>query len=246
MSTRDDNDLGALDRLEDLLEAYADARLAPRGGVLARIRAHVLTEAAATAATAAIAGRPQLVAAPEKPAGWWASSPFVRRAFALGFAAMLTLGTSAAVLAAPPGSPFYNARVYLETLALPTQADARLEAHERHLGERLGEAQDAVARGDMVGLAAALAAYQAEVVAATADVGDEATLLAHLEAILANHTDVLTALAARLPEQSSIEHAIDASSKAIDKLKARGDHGAHPTRAPQGGGDEQGGNQGQP
>jgi len=238
VSGYDDNDRGALDRLEDLLDAYADARLMPRGPVLSRIRANVLAQAAV--ASAAAVRRPQL-GQPPRPSRWAVSSPFTRRAFAFGFAAMLTIGTSAAVLAAPPGSPFYNARVYIETLALPSQVDARLEGHERLLQERIAEVEAAAASDDAVGLAAALAAYQAEVDDATADVGDDAARLAHLEDMLAKHTAVLTALAVTLPEQSPIEHAIDTSSKAIAKLKAKGSH-AHPTHVP---GGPQGQQQGQ-
>ena len=170
----------------------------------------------------------------------------VRRAAAFGFAAVLVGGTTAAVIAAPPGSLFYNARVSIEGMALPVEADARLAGHERLLEERLAEAEAAASRGDVVGLAAALAAFQQEVDAATADVGDDATRLAHLEEMLAKHTAALTALAARLPEESSIEHAIDASSKAIGKLKARGEP-AHPTHAPagpRGGGGDGGDGQG--
>jgi hypothetical protein len=232
VSAYDDNDLTALNRLEDLLDAYCDTRLMPRGPVLSRIRTTVLAEAAAAAATS----RLQALASPgPKPARWTLPSPFARRVAALGFAAVLTLGTSAAVLAAPPGSPFYNTRVYLETALLPTQQDARFEGHEKLLEERLAEANAAAASGDMDALAAALAAYQAEVNAATAEAGNDPDHLAHLEAMLATHTDALTALAATLPDESSIDHAIDTSSKAIDKLKARGEH-AHPTKAPQGGG----------
>ncbi len=236
MSAYDDNDLTALNRLEDLLDVYCDTRLMPRGPVLSRIRATILAEAAAAAATAAAAARLQALAgsAPKAPR-WTISSPFARRALAFGFAASLTLGTSLAVLAAPPGSPFYNARVSLETLALPSQVDDRVAAHERLLVERLGEAQAAAARSDPVALAAALAAYRAEVEAATADVGDDAARLAHLEEELAKHTLVLTALEAQLPDNAAIGKAIDASSKAINKLQARGEN-AHPTHPPQGGG----------
>jgi hypothetical protein len=238
VSGYEDNDRGALDRLEDLLDAYADARLMPRGPVLSRIRANVLAQAAV--ASAAAMKRPQL-AEPRRPSRWAVASPFTRRALAFGFAAMLTIGTSAAVFAAPPGSPFYNARVYIETLTLPSQVEARLEGHERLLQERITEAEAAADRGDSVGLAAALAAYQAEVDDATADVGDDAARLAHLEDMLAKHTAVLTALAATLPEESSIDHAIDTSSKAIANLKAKGSH-PHPTHAP---GGPQGQHQGQ-
>jgi hypothetical protein len=228
----------ANDRLEDLLDAYCETRLAPRGAVLARIRANVLAEAASTAATIAVANRPRLVESRATPARWSLAPRFSRAVFGLGFAATLMLGTSAAVMAAPPGSPFYNARVFLETVALPTQVDARLARHEELIQERLDEAEAAAARGDTVALAAALAAYQSEVDAATGDIGSDQTLLAHLEEELARHTAALTALAARLPEQSSIEHAIDTSSKAITKLQSQ-EHPAqppHPSHAPQGGG----------
>ena len=238
MSGYDDNNRGALDRLEDLLDAYADARLMPRGPVLSRIRANVLAEAAAV--SAATVRRPQLAEPPRAPR-WLVPSPFTRRAFAFGFAAMLTIGTSAAVFAAPPGSPFYNARVYIETLTLPTQVDARLEGHERLLQERISEAEAAAARNDAPGLAAALAAYQDEVDAASADVGDDAARLAHLEDMLAKHTTTLTALATTLPDEPSIEHAIATSSKAIAKLKAKGSP-PHPTHVP---GEPQGQQQGQ-
>jgi hypothetical protein len=241
VSAYDDNDPGAIDRLEDLLETYCESRLAPRGAILARIRANVMAEAAALDATNAAANRLRLVEPPRAPARWAFPPRFARTAFALGFAAALTLGTTAAVLAAPPGSPFYNARVYLETAFLPAEQDARLAGHEALLAERIAEAEAAAARGDAVGLAAALVAYQSEVDAATADAGDDAALLAHLEEMLAKHTATLTALAASLPEQSSIEKAIDASSKAITRLQEKA-HPARPSHPPTGPGDGPGGN----
>lgn len=204
----------------DLLEAYADARLSPRGAVLARMRRHVMAEAAARAA----AGETQLQAAIDAAASKrsWSSVHLPRRVAAVGMAAALTFATSAAVLAAPPGSPFYDARVALEQVFLPAQTDDRAAAHERYLLERLAEAQAAADRGDVVALEAALAAYRAEVDAAVADVGSDPELLAHLEAELAKHTAVLESLAARLPEQAAIEHAIDASQKAAKKLHDTG------------------------
>jgi uncharacterized membrane protein YgcG len=238
-----DNDLSALDRLEDLLDAYCEARLAPGGAVLARMRANVLAEAAASMAAAAAANRLRLVE-PVSPSLRWSFPPRLARAlFGVGFAAALTLGTAVAVTAAPPGSPFYNARVYLEALVLPTQLDARLAAHEDRLAERLQEAETAAGHGDMAGLTAALEAYQDEVDAATTDVGSDRDRLAHLEDELAKHTAVLTALAARLPEESSIDHAIDASSNAITKLQQR-QPPVHPMHEPQGGGNADGGNGG--
>ena len=160
MSDYFDRDLAALDEIEDLLEAYADARLSPPGPVLARMRAQVLREASLRNAIAATAQR--LAESEVAGRSSW-GLPRLRvpqRAFALGLAATLTLGTSAAVLAARPGSPFYNARVAIESAFLPNQLDARLASHEMHLSERLAEAEAAAARGDLPALAAALAAYQ--------------------------------------------------------------------------------------
>lgn len=230
----DDNDLGSLDRLEDMLNAYCEARLMPQGAVLSRVRANILARHAAAAAMAAAERRLTAEASAPKRRLVTVQSALARRAFTLGFAASLTLGTTAAVMAAPPGSPFYNARVYLEALVLPSQPDDRLAAHERLLEDRIHEAEIAAARNDTMALAAALVAYRSEVDAATADVGDDPTRLARLEEVLAKHTAVLTALAGRLPEQASIEHAIQASSNAITKLKAR-EHPAHPAHPPQGG-----------
>ena len=91
------------------------------------------------------------------------------------------------------------------------------------------KAEAAANRNDPVALAAALAAYQAEVDASSADAGNELSRLAHLQEVLAKHSAALTVLAERLPEQTSIEHAIEASSKAITKLNAR-EHPAIPAR----------------
>jgi hypothetical protein len=240
VSRFDDNDPGALDRLEDLLDAYADARLAPKSAVLARIRANVLAQAASLSVTAAAENRLRLVENRPRPPRTALGSRFARTAFALGFAAMLTLGTSLAVMAAPPGSPFYNARVFIETVTLPSQAEARFEGHEKLLEERLADVEAAAGDGSASALAAALVAYQAEVDAATADAGSDTTWLARLQDMLAKHTATLTELAATLPDESSIEHAIESSSKAITKIEAR-THPTRPTHQPAGGGDPQGG-----
>jgi hypothetical protein len=218
------------DHVEDLLEAYAEARLMPTGPVLARIRATVLAEAAAAAAE-----RRRLDVLVSMPRFGAPQRQLPRRAFALGFAAVLTLGTTAAVMAAPPGSPFYNARVYIETIALPSQPDNRLAARERHLETRIQEAEAAATRGDGVALAAALAAYQAEMDAAVAELGADLALLAHLEAMLNKHVAVLEALEARLPEQASLDKALDASQKAVEKIKEKGGNGGGRPSDPPGG-----------
>jgi uncharacterized protein YciI len=225
MSEYSNAELRQLDHVEDLLEAYADARLTPSGPVLARIRANAMAQAAASAAMTAAehrAGEPAAL-----PTARWRLPQLQvpRRAFALGLAATMTLGTSAAVLAAPPGSPFYNARVAIEAALIPTQVDARLAAHEEHLAQLVAAAEAAAASGDPVALEAALAAYSAEVDAAVNDVGDDAGRLARLEEVLAKHVAVLTALQVDVPEEASIDRAIESSQKAVEKIKAKGKNG---------------------
>lgn len=234
-----DRDLAALDEIEDLLSAYAEARLSASGPVLARMRAQVLREAALRNAMTATERR--LAESDARHTSRWSLPHFrvPQRAVALGLAATLMLGTSAAVLAAPPGSPFYNARVAIETAFLPTQVDDRLASHERLLEERLTEAEVAAASGDVVALEAALAAYRAEVDASVADVGDDPDRLAHLEAAIAKHVAKLEALAARLTNETAsenaVEHAIDASQKAARKLRDKSEHaGGKASSAPGG------------
>lgn len=209
----------AIDQVVDLLEAYADARLSPRGAVLSRMRRHVMADLDARTALLEAERAARLAAA--RPKATWGSLAVPRRVAAVGVAAAMAFATSAAVLAAPPGSPFYNARVALEQAFLPVQTDDRVAAHERLLLERLAEAQLAADQGDVVALDAALTAYRAEVDAAVADVGSDLDRLARLEAQLAKHTAVLESLAARLPEQAAIEHAIEVSQKAAKKLQEK-------------------------
>jgi hypothetical protein len=219
----------ALDAIDDLLEAYADARLSPSAPVLARMRRHVLAEAALQAV-------PVLAPDPGGAAGSrWSPAAFrlPRRAFALAGAAALTLVTGAAVLAAPPGSPFFDARVSLEQAFLPSQADARLASHEEHLAQRLAEAQAAAAGDNPAALAAALAAYEVEVNAALADVGEDEARLAHLQEMLGRHLTALTALEVAVPEEAAVVNALDNSQKAVEKIKAKGSHpGGKPPSAP--------------
>jgi hypothetical protein len=228
-------ELIALDEVEDILDAYAEARLSPSGPLLSRMRAAVLAEASATGVaqatgTAAAAARPaprrwHRFAHPRLDGARW---EVPRLAATLGFAVALGLGTSTAVTAAPPGSPFYNARVALESLLLPTQIDERLAAHEQHLDARLAEAEAAAARGDLVGLDAALAAYRMEVDVAIAEAGQDFDRLSKLQAVLEKHVATLSALAERLPtaaaRDNAIEHALQVSQKAVTKVQDQKDH----------------------
>jgi hypothetical protein len=74
-----------------------------------------------------------------------------------------------------------------------------------------------------VALEAALIAYQSEVDAAVGTSDQDLARLEHLQAVLERHVAKLQELAARLPTEvardNALRHAIDASQKAVDKLK---------------------------
>jgi hypothetical protein len=233
MSAYQHPDLVALDEIEDLLEAYAEARLSPSGPLLNRMRRAVMTRAVANEATNALQRRTPADAGPRGPLFAFPRIRIPAAAFALGFAVVLGGGTGAAVLGAPAGSPLFNARVALEQIFLPVEIDARLAAHEQHLAARLAEAESAAARGDSAALAATLAAFDNEVAVAVAEIGNDADRLAHLEAMLAKHVAILTALQAKVPEQAAIENALANSQKAIVKVKEKKDKAKpQPNRGP--------------
>jgi hypothetical protein len=219
-----------VDQVEDVLDAYAEARLSPRKPVLARMRAAVVAEAAMAAARAAHERQAAVaLAAVETTArrGRFAFprltlASFSRPAFALGVAGLLALGTGTVVSAAAPGSPLYSARVGLETLFLPVEIDARFASHQQHLDERLAEAEAAAAAGDPVALQAALAAYQDEIDQTLADIGNDYSRLERFQAVLELHVAKLTALSLSLPtdvaRDLAEEHAVEASERAVTKV----------------------------
>jgi len=197
------------DELAQRLEAYASARLSPSRAASARIRVAVVEEARMRALETSIGSAPHR----------HRSGP--RRLTALLLAAGLTLGTAVAVAAGSgPGGPLYEARIWLESAVLPSDADARALERVRHIEERLLDAERAAAAGDPGALAAAIQAYRDAVTEAMAEVGTDADRLARLEEALGHHVAVLEALSGRLPDAADdgIDRAIEASQKAVDKL----------------------------
>ncbi|HJP89867.1 MAG TPA: DUF5667 domain-containing protein [Candidatus Limnocylindrales bacterium] len=251
----------SIDQVVDLLEAYADARLQPRGAVLARMRRHVIAELDARTALLEAERATRLAAAQPK---WWQTIHLrVPRGIAVaGMTAAFTFGTAAAVLAAPAGSPLYGARVALEQVFLPPSPADRIAAHERLLKERLAEAQAAADAGNMGALQASLTAYQAEVDAAVAEVGYDPALLEFLHTSLVQQTALLETMAISNPAQAAaIQGAIHANENAtqhLDEVGGDKDHdgkpdgpppwagvpGAHATPPPANGGDNNGGENG--
>lgn len=225
------------------LEAYAETRLSPEPASASRIRARVLAVAHRRAdleraeTGLAVLPRPadDVVERPMatiRSAGAHRRTPW-RRAASVLLAASLGLGLVAgAALAARPGGPLYEARLWAETLTLPTDPGARAVAELERLTHRIQEAMTASQAGDPDGAAAALAAYEAitEQASTGAIIADDAVASAALQAGVARNIDVLRGLADRLPERASaaisaaIERAIARSDQAIEEIGGgRGD-----------------------
>jgi len=83
-----------------------------------------------------------------------------RRVAALLLAAALGLGTAVvAVAGSGPGGPFYTARIWLNTVALPSESDLRALERIRQIEGLLVDAERAAVSGDHDAIAAAAQAY---------------------------------------------------------------------------------------
>lgn len=226
------------------LEAYAGMRLSPDLATASRLRARVMAVAHRQAALArndaALTLLPQpeptIEAAPFSPraqqraraSGRRRVRPWARVATVV-LAASLTVSVAVGgAFAARPGAPLYDARMWAETITLPTDPSARAVAELARLKERLREIAEASRAGDAAGATAALAAYELIV-----DQASASAILAHDEVAAAilvtgvgRNVDVLQALMARVPEQASvaIAQAVDAaiarSTDAVDRIHA--------------------------
>jgi hypothetical protein len=221
MNDREPND----DELAQRLEAYAVARLSPDRSAMARMRVRVMAMAREGApAREAGVGRADTVSSVAVPAAALFEgrrrSPW-RRSAALLLAAGLTLALGVgSVAATQPGGPLYGARIWAETLTLPSTAAERAQAEVRRLDERLSEAAAATVAGNTDGANAALDAYEAIVNEATSDAGNDVSAAATLETGVRSNIDVLTVLAGRAPEHArdAIQQVIDRSDTALDAM----------------------------
>jgi hypothetical protein len=216
--------------LERRLEAYASARLSPHPGHMARVRAAVTAEARRALAeplpsslVAMPANRPRFFS------GWRRTS----LALAAASLAGLLLGGSA-FAASRAGAPLYGARVWLETVTLPADLDARAAAQLSRLQSRLGDVADAATRGDGSAVSAALAEYRASVEDALATAGENHDLLARLEIELMRHQVVLATLFGLVPSsaQDAIQQVLDRDQHALDVIRQRGQPGSNGTGPP--------------
>ena len=200
--------------------------------VAAHHRAGILAAEVAAAAGAtetirqAPAGRPARIAL-----GSW------RRAFGAALAGTMTLAILAGTaFAARPGGLFYPARIWTETVNMPSSGMDRAEAEIGRLDARIREAQEAALAGDVPAVQAAIVAYSAIVAEAMTGIDGDADAAATIELAIERHMVVLTALLDRVPvaARAGIENALAASTTALDSI--------HAGMPPSGGGNGTGGN----
>ena len=203
----DDGELGAR------LEAYAESHLEPDPAEAARARAVVMVEANRVLGAGRIA---------REAAGPSLLGRFFHRPALAATAAVLGLAVLAggAVAASGPGGPLYSARLWVETLTLPSDTTARAAAELDRLQARLDEATAAAANGNGDAVTAALDAYRQTLAEASALAAGDPTREAHLSAELGKHQAVLEALGAQVPgpARASIERAVQRTQDQINAI----------------------------
>jgi Domain of unknown function (DUF5667) len=222
--------------LAQRLEAYAEARLSPSLSATSRMRTQVMAAAHRQAALAqADANRTLLAAADIAARPTAMRRPAWRRPVSALLAACLILALAvSSVAAARPGGPLYGARIWVETLTLPTSAAERASAEVRRLNERLAEVDAAMRAGDTNAADAALSAYNAIVSEATAGTNGNAAANATLDTAVRHNIEVLTLLAGSVPDpaRDAIEHAIQQSSSAVNGPHGNPGVGGQPSTNP--------------
>jgi hypothetical protein len=228
------------------LDDFARARLTPSDGAKARSRARVMREvrlAIADQAAAAVA------AAELDRRRATARRTAMRRGGGLLLAATLSLGVVGGALAGSgAGGPLYGTRIWLETLALPSDPAGRAAAELTRLESRLAELEAAVRSGDRGAVAAALAAYEQimDEAMAGADASGNEAAIERLLAALNRHVENLQRVAGQVPPQAAevinrnIERAILHNGAAIERIESKS---GKPRNGGRGGG---GGNAGNP
>ncbi len=233
--------------VERRLHDFARGRLTPSAASKARSRARVMREARlAFADQASGAAAAPTVSAELTVARARSRRAAMRRATALLAAAVLSLiAVGGALAASGAGGPLYPARVWIETVTLPSDPAARAAAELTRLESRMSELEAAVRSGDRVAAAAALAAYEQIADEALAGAGTDQAAIDKLLAALDRHVAVLELVASQVPAQaaesinSNIEKAINHNDAAIQRIDAgpngngpAGGSGAQPGAGP--------------
>jgi hypothetical protein len=213
------NEVGPDDSLAVLLERYAATRLAPDEEQVTYLRA-VSMRAYVDRGLRDI-----------RPARSRAVSWVWPRRLAAGFAIVfaLTGGASLAAAESGPGQPFYHLRLTVDSLTLPAQGSARVQALLERLDARLAEVRQAGARYDHAAVADAMGAYEANLTDLTDTIeasGTDAFVLDELN----RHVAILEGLLGQLPPQAQVglQHALDHAQQARDAINQR--HGPPASR----------------
>ena len=226
------------------LEAFAESRLSPDLTTSSRLRARVLAVAhrhadlaradagltvlsgpAATTGTPLLAARAQELLSAAGHRRRRGLQRVVGVVVAASLAAVLAVG---GVLAARPAGLLYDARIWAETLTLPSDPSERAVAELGRLEQRLREATEASRSGDAAGAIAALEAYQSilDQASAAAILAGDDVATAVIQTGVGRNLEVLRGLVDRVPEQAStaISRALDAaiarSAATVDRIDA--------------------------
>ena len=205
------------EELERMLGRYARVRLDPSQAQRRRARSAVMEEAwrrriDPTGSVAAAAGyRPVRRAL---FAGWTTR----RIAASLSAAVLVGLMVGSSVFAASrAGGPLYESRLALESLTLPSEPSARVDAELAQAQARLAEAVEATGRHDGRAAIAALDAYDAAIDRLTTAGGPSA---ARAREAVQFHRSVLLEVAASAPAGAAggLERALENSDRVIESL----------------------------
>jgi Domain of unknown function (DUF5667) len=220
----------ANDELARRLEAYARVRLSPSPAAVARMRSGVMSAVAGAAASGPIAETMRPAEVREGRIIRFRQMRFAppRTAIAALLAATLSLLLiSGAAFASTPGGPLYGVRMWVESVALPSEPDARADAELNRLEARMDEVLLAAGAGNGSGVNAALAAYD-QILTDALDAASRGQLdhTQRLALALNRHHQVLIDLLDQVPDQArdAIANAIERSGQATPGAGA-GSHG---------------------
>jgi hypothetical protein len=205
--------------LERELRTYASVRLSPDRFASDRMRAAVL----AHARTLPVVSPLGIVAAPRRLDFLAAFRLGTRRLAPVALVAAIAIGAgSAAGVAASPGGPLYETRIWLETALLPASGQARTDAQAAQLTERLDELTGAVDHGDVGAADAATNAYDQEVDQAVSSAAQSRADLLQLRATIVRHLAHLQSLGhASDKATANLQRAIAKAQAAIAAIDAK-------------------------
>ena len=203
--------------VEELLERYAFMRLEPDPAAMSRIRSALMVKASQGSAALPASAEPEVSRRWSLPFATWS---FRRLGVSLSGALLVGVVAGGSAFASTrAGGPLYETRLWVETITLPSAADARIEAELGRAQLRLAEAAEAAAAGDEHAVAAALTAY-ARIVGEELGGATDAAISEEAASAILHHRTVLLSLLSKVPVEgrSGIENALAQADKAIARM----------------------------